>query len=101
MFERTDNSAIEEGFEYSMVFDGPTAYLRRYQCHTSTLTPGAGYDPHIDAYDVALVIEGEVETLGEHLGPYSVMFYPGGEPHGMYNHGNVIAKYVVFEFHKT
>jgi len=102
MLHRTDDSAIEEGFEYRLVFDGPTAYLRRLQCHTSTLTPGAGYEPHIDAYDVAIVVvEGEVQTLGERLGPHSVIFYPGGEPHGMHNPGNVIAKYIVFEFHKT
>ncbi|MGH7801499.1 MAG: phytanoyl-CoA dioxygenase family protein [Thermodesulfobacteriota bacterium] len=102
MFDRTDDSAIEEGFCPSLVFEGPTAYLRKLHCHTSTLTPGAGYDPHIDAYDVAIVVfEGEVETLGELVGPHGVIFYPGGEPHGMYNPGNVVAKYVVFEFHRT
>jgi mannose-6-phosphate isomerase-like protein (cupin superfamily) len=102
MFDRREISAVEEGFEYRLVFDGPTAYLRRFQCHTSTLTPGAGYEPHIDAYDVAIVVmEGEVETLGERLGPHSVIFYPGGEPHGMHNPGEVTAKYIVFEFHKT
>jgi len=102
MFDRADDSVIEEGFCYRLVFDGPTACLRKLQCHTSTLTPGAGYEPHIDAYDVAIVvIEGEVETLGEHLGPHGVIFYPGGEPHGMHNPGKTIAKYVVFEFHKS
>src|SRR3972149_5461624 len=101
MFEAMDDSEIEDGFCPRLVFEGPTVHLRKLHCHSSTLTPGAGYDPHIDAYDVAIVvIEGEVETLGESVGPNSVIFYPGGEPHGMYNPGKTIAKYVVFEFHK-
>jgi mannose-6-phosphate isomerase-like protein (cupin superfamily) len=102
VYDRTDDAAIKEGFCPSLVFEGPTAYVRKLQCHKSTLTPGAGYDPHIDAYDVAIVVfEGEVETLGERVGPHGVIFYPGGEPHGMHNPGNVVAKYLVFEFHRT
>jgi quercetin dioxygenase-like cupin family protein len=100
LFDHTDVSAIEHGFCPRLVFEGPTAYMRKLQCHISTLTPGAGYEPHIDAYDVAIVVlEGEVETLGERVVPHSVIFYPAGEPHGMRNSGETIAKYVVFEFH--
>ena len=91
---------IKDGFCSHLVFEGPTAYLRKLHCHTSTLTPGAGYDSHIDDYDVAIIVlEGEVETLGQHVGPHSVIFYRAGEPHGMRNPGKLIAKYVVFEFH--
>jgi quercetin dioxygenase-like cupin family protein len=100
LFDHKDDSEIEDGFRPRLVFEGPTAYVRKLHCHASTLTPGAGYEPHTDAYDVAIVVlEGEVETLGERVGPHSVIFYPAGEPHGMRNPGEAIAKYVVFEFH--
>lgn len=93
-------SEVKIGFCSRLVFEGSTAYLRKLQCHTSTLTPEAGYDLHIDDYEVAIIIlEGEVETLGECVGPHSVIFYAAGEPHGMRNPGGAIAKYVVFEFH--
>jgi len=59
-----------------------------------------GYEPHGDDYDVSIVIlEGEVETLGKRVGPHSVIYYAAREPHGMYNPGEVAAKYIVFEFH--
>jgi mannose-6-phosphate isomerase-like protein (cupin superfamily) len=91
----------KEGFRPRRVFEGPTGCLRRLQCHVSTLTPEAGYAPHVDAYDVAIVVmEGEVETLGERVKPHGVIFYPAGEPHGIRNTGHATAKYVVFEFQR-
>jgi quercetin dioxygenase-like cupin family protein len=100
MFDLRKDSEINVGFRPRKVFDGSTAYLRKLKCHTSTLTPGAGYDPHTDTYDVAIIIlEGTVETLGERVEPHSVIFYAAGEPHGMHNPSEIIAKYVVFEFH--
>ncbi len=99
-FDPAQDSIVVDGFRPRLVLEGPTAYLRKLQCHVSTLTPGVGYDAHIDAYDVAIVVlEGEVETLGERVGPHNVIFYPAGEPHGMRNSGEAPAKYVVFEFH--
>lgn len=99
-FSPGEPSGLEDAFRTHLVFEGPTAYLRKFHCHTSTLAPGAGYDPHSDAYDVAIIIlEGEVETLGERLGPHSAIFYLAGEPHGMRNPGEATAKYIVFEFH--
>jgi mannose-6-phosphate isomerase-like protein (cupin superfamily) len=96
----TDGSGAEGTFHVRDLFAGPTAFLRTLHGHVSTLAPGSGYDPHIDAYDVAIVmLEGECETLGERVGPHSVIFYPAGEPHGMRNSGAVAATYVVFEFH--
>ena len=90
----------EKGFRTRLLFDGPTASLRKLHSHASTLLPGAGYEPHVDAHDVAIVvIEGEVETLGERVNPFGVIFYPAGESHGMTNPGPVPARYVVFEFH--
>lgn len=104
-FEISDylnHSGGNDGFHLRSVFAEPTSYLRNLECHVSTLSPGAGYEPHVDAYDVAIItLEGEVETLRERVGPYSVIFYPAGEPHGMYNPGIATAKYVVFEFHSS
>jgi len=90
-----------EGLSTSVVFQSGTYYLRKLHCHFSTLPPGAGYPPHIDAHDVAiLVLSGTVETLGEQVGPYSVIFYAAGQSHGMKNTGDTVATYIVFEFHR-
>jgi quercetin dioxygenase-like cupin family protein len=90
----------EKGFRAQLLFEGPTAKLRKLHCHVSTLLPGAGYSPHVDAHDVAIVVlEGEVETLEERAKPCSVIFYPAGESHGMTNPGSSIVRYLVFEFH--
>jgi quercetin dioxygenase-like cupin family protein len=98
--EYLESSQPQEGFCSRLVFDGPTGCLRKLQCHVSTLAPGSGYEPHIDAYDVAIIVlEGEVETLGQRVAPHGVSFYPAGEAHGMCNPGQAMAKYVVFEFH--
>jgi hypothetical protein len=100
LFDSINASETKDGFCPHLLFEGPTAYLRKLHSHTSTLTPGASYDPHIDDYDVAIILlEGQVETLGKRVGPYSVIFYRAGEPHGMRNPGESMAKYVVFEFH--
>ena len=96
----TEESKVRDGFHTYLVFEGPTTFLRKLHCHASTLTPGAGYDPHSDAYDVAvIVLEGEIETLGERVGPHGVVFYRAGEPHGMRNPSATTARYLVFEFH--
>lgn len=102
-FDLADSAApgnIQKGFSSRVLFEGATAYLRKLHCHVTALAPGAGYDPHIDAYDVTiLVLEGEVETLGQRVARNGVIFYPAGEPHGMRNPGPASARYVVFEFH--
>jgi mannose-6-phosphate isomerase-like protein (cupin superfamily) len=100
LFDPGASAEIENGFRASVLFEGATAYLEKLHCHVSTLTPGAGYDPHVDAHDVAIVVwEGEVETLGQRLRPHGVIFHPAGEPHGMRNPGTTTATYAVFEFH--
>ena len=89
------------GFATNRVIDGGTRCLQRLQSHLTTLQPGAGYAPHIDRHDVAIVtLEGVVETIGERAEPNSVIFYPAGEPHGMRNVGDTPAVYLVFEFHR-
>ncbi len=92
--------AGREGFSPHRIFEGPTRYLQKLQGHFTTLAPGHGYPPHVDAYDVAiLTMTGTVETLGRRLGPHSVVFYAAGEPHGMKSVGEDTATYLVFEFH--
>ena len=92
---------IQDGFCPHLVFEGPTAYLKKLHCHVTTLAPQAGYAPHADPYDVVIVVlEGAVETLGQRAGPHSVIFYAAGEPHGMRNPNSMeTARYIVFEFH--
>jgi mannose-6-phosphate isomerase-like protein (cupin superfamily) len=82
------------------LFEGPTGCLGKLHCHLTVLQPGAGYEPHRDAYDVAIVmLAGTVETLGQTVGPQSVIYYGAGELHGMRNVGDEPARYLVFEFH--
>ena len=92
--------AGSSGFSASTLLEGETTCLRRLHSHLTTLQPGAGYDPHVDAHDVAIVVlEGTLETLGEQVGPDSIVFYAAGESHGMRNVGDTPAVYLVFEFH--
>lgn len=99
----SDSAHVQQGpsgFSTRTLLEGETRSLRRLQSHLTTLQPGAGYDPHVDAHDVAIVVlEGTLETLGEQVGPNSVVFYAAGEAHGMRNAGDTPAVYLVFEFH--
>jgi quercetin dioxygenase-like cupin family protein len=88
------------GFSPRLLFEGPTSNLRKLHCHLSTLAPGGGYAPHVDEYDVVLLLlEGEVETLGQLVKPLGVVLYAAGEPHGIHNPGTETAVYLVFELH--
>ena len=88
------------GFIVDQLFEKPTGWLGKLHCHTTRLEPGAGYAAHVDAYDVAIVtLSGTVETLGEKVGPFSVIYYAAGQKHGMRNIGDEPAHYLVFEFH--
>ena len=81
------------------LLDNPTGWLNRLHCHVTRLKPGAGYAPHVDNYDVAIVmLAGKVETIGHVLEPCDVVFYGAGELHGMSNVSHETAKYLVFEF---
>ena len=82
------------------LMEGPTGCLGKLHSHLTVMAPGAGYEPHRDAYDVAIVpLAGTVETLGHAVSPKSVIYYGAGELHGMRNQGNEPARYLVFEFH--
>jgi redox-sensitive bicupin YhaK (pirin superfamily) len=88
------------GVDMRRVFEGPTMFLGKLHAHVTTLQPGAGYAPHVDGYDVAiLTLAGTVETVGQRVDPLSVIYYGAGEPHGMCNVGAAVARYLVFEFH--
>ena len=88
------------GYETELLFESGTANLGKLQAHVGRMLPGAGYDPHRDGYDVAIIVfDGVVETLGQRAGPRSLIFYPADLPHGMKNAGDGPARYLVFEFH--
>ena len=81
------------------LFGQATNYLGLLTSHVTVLQPGVGYEPHVDHYDVAiLLLAGTVETLGQTVTAPSVIFYQAGEPHGMRSVGTERARYLVFEF---
>jgi len=81
-------------------FEQPTGYLARLHAHVTSLQPGAGYAPHEDGHDVAIVVlSGTVKAAGVMLGPHGLFYFPAGETHGMENVGADPARYLVFEFH--
>jgi len=83
-----------------LLFQQATHCLGKLHAHLTILQPGAGYDPHADAYDVAIVLlSGEIETIGQRISPLGIVYYSAGELHGMRNVGNGPATYLVFEFH--
>jgi quercetin dioxygenase-like cupin family protein len=87
------------GFAARTIFEQPTSWLGRLHCHATRLEPGASYAPHADAHDIAIyTLSGRLETLGQEVGPHSVIYYAGGEVHGMRNIGDEPARYIVFEF---
>ncbi|MCH6256264.1 cupin domain-containing protein [Puniceicoccaceae bacterium K14] len=95
-----DEREIREGYSVRHLISHPTRNLNKLHCHLSILEPGAGYEPHVDAYDVGIVLlEGEVETLKQKVSAFSAIFYAAGQPHSMRNSGTTVAKYLVFEFH--
>jgi quercetin dioxygenase-like cupin family protein len=93
----TENS---KSFQAYPIVEQSTAYLGKLHAHLTTMQPGAGYAPHIDDYDVAIVVlSGKVETLGQIVYPHGVIYYSAGQPHGLRNVGSDPAQYLVFEFH--
>jgi mannose-6-phosphate isomerase-like protein (cupin superfamily) len=88
-----------DAFSVRRLFDAPTGWLRRLHSHATVLESGGGYEPHVDAYDVAIVLmEGTIETMGERVTGAGVVYYAEGIPHGMHNPGPGAARYIVFEF---
>jgi len=102
-FDAADSNSSDEDlpeYDSPLLFEGPTGCLRKLHAHVTNLASGSGYEPHADAHDVAIVVlQGEVETLGRRVRPHGLVYYAGGEPHGIRNPGAHPARYVVFEFH--
>jgi mannose-6-phosphate isomerase-like protein (cupin superfamily) len=95
-----DAEAGPAPFKAQLLFEGPTAFLRKLHCHLSVLQPGAGYDPHADAYDVALLLlEGKVVTANTKLSAPAVAYFGRGELHGLRCVGKEAARYLAIEFH--
>jgi quercetin dioxygenase-like cupin family protein len=83
-----------------VLFEQATHSLNKLHAHLTTLQPGAGYEPHADPYDVAIVLlSGEIETVGQRVHPVGVIYYSAGQLHGIKNVGTTPATYLVFEFH--
>ena len=81
----TENS---KSFQAYPIVEQSTAYLGKLHGHLTTMQPGAGYAPHVDAYDVAIVVlSGQVETLDQIVKPHGVIYYSAGQPHGLRNIG--------------
>lgn len=94
------NGVGTNGFRAVPVFEGGTDFMDTLHAHASELDPGAGYEPHVDAHDVGLVLlEGQVDTLGSTLVAPALCFVSGGVPHGIRNSGSGPARYLVLEFH--
>ena len=86
--------------QMEIILEGKTNFLRKLQVHTTQMKPNAGYAPHKDGYDVGIVLlEGEVETLGEKVTAPAFIYYAAGEPHGLTCTSDTMAQYIVFEFH--
>jgi mannose-6-phosphate isomerase-like protein (cupin superfamily) len=93
-------TSIFRGFSPGLVFESPTAFLRKLHCHRSRKTDGAGYEPHVDEHDGALVLlRGQFRTGGRTVRAPAVVFQPAGEWHGLRGVGEVPAEYIVLEFH--
>ena len=87
-------------FDPRVLFEGGTAYLEKLHAHVTNLQPAAGYEPHADAYDVAIILlAGTIETIGETLTAPAVTYHADGELHGIFNPGSEPARYLVLEFH--
>jgi mannose-6-phosphate isomerase-like protein (cupin superfamily) len=88
------------GFRTRLLLQAPTSWLARLQAHVTELEPGAGYEPHADGHDVAIIpIAGTIGTLGTRATRGGVVYIPAGSLHGMRNPGSERARYLVFEFH--
>lgn len=89
-------------FRSSLLAEGPTNFLGKLHVHYSEVDPGAGYEPHRDDYDVAIVVlSGTIETLGQEVEPFGVVYYAANELHGLRGKGAEPARYLVFEFHAS
>jgi mannose-6-phosphate isomerase-like protein (cupin superfamily) len=101
-FDGADPPEDADGFWSQGLLDSPTEQLAKLHSHVTVLQPGAGYEPHADEHDVAIVtLTGRIQTLGRTVSPGSVVYFGAGTAHGMRNVGTAPARYLVFEFHRA
>jgi len=56
-----------KGYRTEKFFEGPTGYLKRLRAHVTAMEKGAGYAPHADAHDVAIIVlSGRVTAADTH-----------------------------------
>jgi len=83
------------------VTDGPTATLKNFECHVTTLLAGESPHPahHHPDEEFIVIKEGTLDvTINGHTqraGRGSVVFYASGDEHGMKNIGDKPATYYV------
>lgn len=82
----------------------PTATLREFQSHISTLGAGlASHPPHIHPQEEMIILrEGRlnvhIDGVDTAIGPGSVFFFASNDPHAVQNIGDTPATYFVFNF---
>lgn len=82
----------------------PTATLREFECHISTLNPGlASHPPHTHPQEELIVLrDGELDVhingVNTRVGPGSLFFFASNDPHAVQNRGDKPATYFVFNF---
>ncbi len=82
----------------------PTATLREFECHISTLNPSrASHPPHTHPQEELIILqEGELDVhingTNTRVGPGSLFFFASNDPHAVQNHGAKPATYFVFNF---
>ena len=84
------------------LFDAPTATLRNFECHATTLNAGeVAHPPHRHPDEEIIVVkEGTIEVTitggPQRAGAGSVFFLASEDLHGMRNVGDTRATYFVF-----
>jgi len=82
----------------------PTATLREFECHISTLNPNlASHPPHTHPQEEIIILrDGELDVhidgTNTRVGPGAVFFFAANDPHAVQNRGDKPATYFVFNF---
>jgi quercetin dioxygenase-like cupin family protein len=99
-WEKLTAKATKVG-ERREVADSPTATLKNFECHVTTIRAGESPHPahrHPDE-EIILVKEGLIEVTingqSQRAGAGSIFFYASGDEHGMKNVGDQTATYYV------
>jgi quercetin dioxygenase-like cupin family protein len=82
----------------------PTATMREFECHISTLNPNlASHPPHTHPQEELIILrDGELDVhingTNTRVGPGAVFFFAAMDPHAVQNRGDKPATYFVFNF---